>query len=128
MKYICKILLYGMLIVLLSCNASILSVFTIEIEEQKVELKDSILINVDTPGSIIELKGKIKIIEGTCELIMRNAKADTVYHERYDVIGNNKIAYNFIREVGQWTLIYDVQGIDKVSPQMNIDLIVQFEN
>lgn len=128
MKHIFKFISFVVFIVLVSCSASTLSVFPVEIEEQKAEVKDSIIINVDTPGAIMELKGNIKIVEGACELIMRNAKADTVFHERYDAAGNNKIEYNFIREVGQWTLIYDVQGIDKVSPQMSIDLSVQYKN
>jgi len=128
MKHIGRFILLAISVVLVSCNAPTLSVFPIEIEEQKVEVKDSIIIDVDYPGPIMELKGNIKIIEGACELIMRNEKADTVFYERYDIVGNNKIEYDFIREVGQWTLIYDVQKIDKVSPQMSIDLKVQYEN
>lgn len=127
MKYKLLIFIFGLILVLLACDEAHVSLFPVVLKEYTNQNKDSVIVNVETAGTLIELKGIVEIIDGECLLLMRNPEMDTIYTQTYIDPGKHKINTSFLRTTGEWTFIYQTLMIEDVQPRGTIDLVISYK-
>jgi hypothetical protein len=111
-----------------SCNESSVSVFEVALDEYKAERKDSIIVNVEKAGAIIELKGTVDIIEGECHLWMRNPDNDTIYAQVFADPGLTKVSQDFLRTQGEWVFVYQLKRIENTQPSGSLNLQIRYKD
>lgn len=117
-----------MVSMLWACNESKVSVFSVIANDFYAEKFDSILVDVETNGAVLELKGEIDLIAGECILIFRNPDQDTIYHEIYQAPEKVKLNSEFSRSEGEWVFIYQIKRLDDIQPTGSLNLQIIYRN
>jgi hypothetical protein len=127
MKYKLLTFIFSLFLVLFACDEIHVSVFPVVSIEYATQNKDSVIVDVETAGALIELKGFVEITEGECVLLMRNPEMDTIYTQTYIDPGKHKVNTSFLRTTGEWTFIYQTLMIEDVQPRGSIDLVISYK-
>jgi hypothetical protein len=122
------LLLLTMLLITWACNESKVSVFSVIVNDIKNEKTDSIIVNVETNGALLELKGDIDLIEGECVLVLRTPDQDTIYHKVFQAPVKTKLNNDFRRETGDWVFIYSIKKENNVQPSGSLNLQIIYQD
>ena len=122
------IIIIGLLLLVWGCDEKVNSVYRIELEEFKNIAADSLLINVDMNGAIINLKGELILTGGACTMYMRNPELDTIYSQLFDMPGKFSLNESFLREEGEWAFFYELLELDDELPTGSLWIKVNYSN
>jgi hypothetical protein len=120
--------IFIVLLMCLSCNESIISVYTLKIDDFKAESTDSLFIEIETRGNEMLLEGTVDLEEGECHLLLYNPDSLIVYEERFDVLGKFKIEERFERELGQWRLYFYMNKYEEYNPLGSVDVSISYND
>ncbi len=136
----------SLLLLIWGCDESSTSVFSLTKEDFNKEMKDSMVLNVESPGSQISLKGSLKLFEGECIVTLKAPSGDTLFPVGTtmltDTIIQYKIIYNtnfkatntfsidekFDRILGKWTFNYEIKMVDNVEPEGSFDFVIEYND
>jgi hypothetical protein len=122
------------LLILWGCDESSTSVFSLTKEEFTKEMKDSIVFDIESYGSQIELKGDLSLIEGECFITLSAPSGDTIqpnkiiYKNDFKATNTFTIDEKFDRILGKWTFNYEIKMVDKVAPQGSFDFVIKYND
>ncbi len=129
-----------------ACNETSVSRISIENEELTKAISDSALMDVEMPGSNIELSGKVALTEGECLVTLKCPSGDTLFNTvsatEIDTIVQYKVVYSkkfaapirtsiketFPRKLGRWTFYYEFKKVEETQPQGNYNFELFYED
>jgi hypothetical protein len=107
-----KLLLLFALGLLLSCNETSSTVFSLKEDTFNKVMQDSMVINVESNGSQIEMKGNLNLLGGECKLILKVPNGDTIY----------SVDTTFINDT-----IYSIKSLRRINTIFNLDSIFKYD-
>lgn len=123
-----RLFLIALVLLTWGCDENVNSLYKVDLKEFKGPAADSLLIDVDRNGAMINLKGELKLTGGACALYMQNPEQDTIYSHFFKLPGKFSINESFLRTEGQWTFFYELLELDKEAPSGNLWIRVNYSN
>lgn len=123
-----RLFLIALVLLTWGCDENVNSLYKVDLKEFKDRAADSLLIDVDRNGAMINLKGELKLTGGACALYMRNPEQDTIYSQFFKLPGKFSINESFLRTEGEYAFFYELLELDQEKPSGSLWIKVNYSN